>query len=50
MDHIHKLNLKNDIFYIGINNSPTKLLDLEIHLKFDQENGSINLWNLFHLF
>jgi hypothetical protein len=50
MDHIHKLNLKNDIFYNGINNYHTKLLDLNIHLKSDQEKGCINLWSLPLLF
>ena len=39
MDHIHKLNLKNGMFYIGINNSHTNL-KLETDLKFDQEDGS----------
>jgi len=47
MDHIHKLNLKNDIFYIGIKNFHTKLLGLEINMEFEEEDGSINLRGIY---
>jgi len=47
LDHIHKLNLKNDIFYIGIKNSHTKLLDLKINMQFEEEDCSINLRGIY---
>ena len=42
MIHTLKLNLKNDMFYIGINNSHSNFLDLEIDQEFEKVNSSIN--------
>jgi hypothetical protein len=47
MDHIHRLNLKNDMFYIGINNSHSKFFALEIDWEFEEGDGSINLSRIY---
>jgi hypothetical protein len=47
MAHIPKLNLKNDMFYLGINNSHAKLLSLPINMEFEEEYDSINLRGIY---